>query len=1180
MAGVEMLSDVDFPGDTLHIVRSHHERWDGRGYPDGLAGDAIPRSARILCIADVYDALTSRRSYKPPIPHEKAMVIMREEAGRQFDPELFAAFDELMKSPQGLAMARTAPEARASGRFSTIEVDVGPVDDLTGLRMRRPFVDAANRLLADRVQYSNVTLFVIDVDEFKAVNDTYGHLQGDVVLKAVADTLRAEVGATGLLGRYAGDEFVVLLTQSTGMETRELSSRIVTAVRDLKVGLRDRPGTLSVTLSVGAATAQVDQHEFESLFGAADRALYEAKRRGRDTVVWADETSGAHRDPQLNVRQFVGRKDETRRLVKLLESTLDSGTAMVAVNGEAGVGKSTLVRQLAPELRLRAGSLVAGRCFETDVKRPYAPWAEALSAVNQLGVGGMRTWKELPRLIPELGEASGAAAQHKYVLFDEVVDFLRSAAATRPLVIVLDDMQWADTASWDLLEHVLTALDRDRILIALTVRTEDAEKSVLERMRRLSRDERYSEIALRRLNEREVAIWLDHVFAHQDIDPAILPLLHRYTEGNPFLTTQILRTLLDDRLVQFTAGRWELRSRGDIQLPAAVAGLMERRLERLSPDTRRLLATAAVIGRVFDIDLACAAGAGTEDELLDAIDEGVEHAVLEPVGTGGSTYSFTHSLLVNAVAASINGRRLSRIHERVALALETHSPSRLADIAVHHDKAGNAEKTFQFAMAAGQSSVALYAHEEARTFFQLATSRATGPTQRADSMFRMAEVVEREGKLGEAERLCEEILEDLGDQMGAAQYLPVRRMRERLRANLGRSSAETIKACQTLLIDAIALGQRAEEAALLGMIAQAHVRLSNLKEAEAVARQAAEAARVAGDSRAVAEALNRLGATVFERAPEEALEHYGRAFDLFQKLDDRGGQVRVAINIGNSYFKLGQGVEAERAYTRALEGGRALHAPEQSGTACVNLGVLYLRRGRAELASERFEEGLQAFTVAQHEPARLVTLLNLAHLARENGHWEKATSLYTEVIALAVHTGQPDVELGARAGAALTELALGRTAAATDQARAITTRMDGRPDWWFQGREIVEALRIRIAAARRDYVEAVSLLKENVTALQSRDLYAAGWLLGECAQALPPDKVPFELIDELAPKMESHGYAGLSLRFATLRLILNEGTRPAAGPIKLPNPLYDSNQHIAAQLTEQPEQRPRRDSKG
>ncbi len=1150
VAGVEMLSDVDFPGDTLQIVRSHHERWDGRGYPDQLAGDDIPRSARILCIADVYDALTSRRSYKPPIPHEKAMVIMREEAGKQFDPDLFAIFDELMTSPQGLAMVRTSPEARVSGRFSAVEVEtIGPSDDLTGLTMRRPFVDAANRILNERTQYANVTLFVIDVDEFKGVNDTYGHLQGDTVLKTIAETLKTQIGGSGLIGRYAGDEFVVLLTQATGTEAREIAQRLITAVRELRVPLRDRPGTLGVTLSVGVATAEAEQNDFETLFGAADRALYEAKRRGRDTAVWAEETTVALRDPQLHVRQFVGRKDETRKLIKLLEATLESGPSIVSVVGEAGVGKSTLIRQLLPELRLRAGSLVAGRCFETDVKRPYAPWAEALTAINQLGVGGGQVWKELPRLVPELGAASGAVAQHKYVLFDEVVAYLRMASASRPLVVVLDDMQWADTASWDLLEHVVASLERDRILVGLTVRAEDAERAVVERMRRLSRDERYSEIPLRRLSEREVAIWLDHVFAHQDIDPAILPLLQRYSEGNPFLTTQILRTLLDDKLIQFSSGRWELRSRGDIQLPAAVAGLMERRLEKLAPDTRRILATAAVIGRVFDIDLAAAAGAGTEDELLDAVDEGIAHAVLEPVGSSGATYSFTHTLLVNAVAGSVNARRMSRIHERVAQALEQHSPNRLADIAVHYDKAGNADKTYQYAMSAGKAATALYAHSEARSFYELAANAKDIPEdRRAIAMFHLAEVAESEGKSTEADRICEEVLEDLGDRAAQPSYLSLRRMRARVRVLLGTPPAETITACQSLLLEAVAIGDRAEEAALLGMISQCHSRLSNPQEAETVARQAAEAARAAGESRPLADALNRLGTTLSERSPDEALDFFVQATDLYKRIDDRVGQSRCAINMGFIYLNKDDSAEAERAYMRALDGARGAHAMDPwGGIACINLGVLYMKRGRTELASERFEEALQAFSAAQG-PYRLFTLLNLAHLARENGQWDKATELYTEVIALAVHTGQPDVELGARAGAALTELALGRTASATDQARAITARVDGRPNWWFQGREIVEALRIRIAAQRRDYTEAVQLLKENVEALQSRDLYGAGWLLGECAQALPPDRVPFQLINDLAPRIEAHGYAGLALRFATLRLILNDRhPRPSAG---------------------------------
>ena len=107
-AGVELLADIDFPWDVRPIVESHHERWDGRGYPHQLEGDAIPLSARVLCIADVYDALTTKRSYKQAFNHDEAMEIMRGDVGRAFDPALFSAFEEIVRRGTWPARALSA----------------------------------------------------------------------------------------------------------------------------------------------------------------------------------------------------------------------------------------------------------------------------------------------------------------------------------------------------------------------------------------------------------------------------------------------------------------------------------------------------------------------------------------------------------------------------------------------------------------------------------------------------------------------------------------------------------------------------------------------------------------------------------------------------------------------------------------------------------------------------------------------------------------------------------------------------------------------------------------------------------------------------------------------------------------------------------------------------------------
>ena len=151
--------------------------------------------------------------------------------------------------------------------------------------------------------------------------------------------------------------------------------------------------------------------------------------------------------------------------------------------------------------------------------------------------------------MPTLGRRASASADqptgNKYVLLNEIAEYLRLASQTRPLVIVLDDMQWADSASWDMLEHLMPHLESDRLLLCLTIRAEDARGDVITRRRRLSRDERFHEFVLSRLTPDELAQWMQALFPRQDIT-GLLPLLFRHSEGNPLLVTQLLRTMLDE----------------------------------------------------------------------------------------------------------------------------------------------------------------------------------------------------------------------------------------------------------------------------------------------------------------------------------------------------------------------------------------------------------------------------------------------------------------------------------------------------------------------------------------------------------------------------------------------------------------------------------------------------------
>jgi len=1145
VSGVEILADMNFPEAIFPMVRSHHERWDGRGYPDRLAGADIPLAARILCIADVYDALTSKRSYKGPLSHDAAMAIMRGEVGKHFDPEMFVRFEDVTRTRAPSLRQRAAIELtgglRPKGRALRVS---GPSDDLTGLLMRGPFIEMANKVLGERGPFATVSLIVIDVDEFKKVNDAHGHLQGDAVLRVVTGTLRELAASTGIIGRYAGDEFVILLPHAPVEEAAELAERIRLTVRQASVPLREHSGSSCVTLSLGVAGARPEHRDFDSVFAAADRALYEAKRRGRDTVVSASEAEEGEHPPTIDLKQFVGRDAETRRLIRLLEASAGGAPQLVSIIGEAGVGKSTLVRRLAAEAALRGGWLVTGRCCEADAKAPYAPWSETISAIHRTGAVGATEWRQLPHLVPAMG-AAGAKAD-KYALFDEIVCFLRLAAAAGPLVIQLDDVQWADSATWDVLEHVAAQLDHERILICLTMRTEDTKGHANERRHRLARDERFHEVLLARLSDTELNQWLRAVLGGETSQD-LRDHLRRCSEGNPFLATQLVRMLLDESALRYEHGHWGLRAEGEGKFPPALTSLVDGRLERLSPDTRRAINTAAVIGRTFDIDLATAAGAGTEDEMLDAIDEAIAHGVIEPAAdASGNRFTFTHGLLVDAMLRAINSRRLARIHERVGQAMELRTPVNAAEIATHYDQAGMPQKAYRHAMSAGGAALAVYAHGEARRFFELADRVAADPVERAAALHRLAEVAEIEGRHALAEELCDRALAGVAGCPDDHDNPALRRMRHRTRALQGQPAQLTVAECRELLVTARALGDHAEESQLLNMISQCLGRLGEWREAEDVACEALAAAEKTDDVRALAESLTRLGTSVMDRRPADAEDFHNRALALFRSAGDRCGEARCQIDIGRLRQRSGELKLAEAAFEQAHESATMACAVDLAGLALLDLGSLYRRHGQLALASERYNEAFARFTESANESHRLATLYDMAHLARESEDWATATALYEQVVAAAGRIGQPDVELGARAGQALASLAVGARSVAEDAMRWIRANVETRPDWWFHGRDLVDAVRIRMAAERGDDAQALRLLHEGIKIALQHDPYVAAYLVAECAPSFRRSQdALLQLIDEITPDVAGLGFAAMAERLAVLRVGLASATRAA-----------------------------------
>ncbi|HET9683683.1 MAG TPA: diguanylate cyclase [Gemmatimonadaceae bacterium] len=1150
-AGAQMLDDVRFPWDVLPMIRGHHERWDGTGYPDALRGEDIPLAARILCIADVYDALTTERSYKRAFSHLEAMEIMRREIGKQFDPHIFARFEELVRRGGATARPMSRRVTPVRRMASVGAAGDSEEDDLTGALVRRAFVNVTAAVLAERRRASGpVSLLVADVDQFKLVNDTYGHLTGDDALRYVSGAIREQLRAGQYVGRYAGDEFVVLLPGMEAAAAVAFADELRRAVAAQPIPVREAPDqVVTVTLSIGVATAPLHGEAFETLFTAADRALFEAKREGRDKVVGA--LAASEGPPPLVFSRFVGRGPELRALVAALDESAHGSPQVRVVIGEAGVGKSTLLRQLLPEMRLRGVALATARALESEYRAPYGPWAELVLALHELGLAPPGPWPLLERLVPALRAPDAPPTivpldpTQTHQLLQELVRFLRVASEARPLALLLEDLHWADAASWDALEYVLAQVTTERICVLASLRSEEAAYGMVrERRQRLSRDERSRELRVERLEPAEVREWLQGALHRSELGDDLLDFVLRHTEGNPFLVMQLLRTMREAGVFSNTGSAWVWTIPSTLPLPAGMSDLVARRLARLPVEASKILVTAAAIGRTFSLALLAEASGAEMEAVLDAVDSALATAVLEPVHeTDDDTYRFAHGLLVDAVLHTVSTARQRIIHRRIADLLAARSPDAVDAVAWHYARSGDGSQTYTWCRTAAERAITRYALDDATRFLELALEHASSDDERAAAQDELARAAELSGRWHDVARWCDAVLSNAVLQAQPDRALPVQQRRLHALVRLGQAAPDTEDACRDLLAIAERAGSRADVVHIRSLLVQALARMGRTQEAVDIATESVVLAESGGDEALVCDALHRLGITLIAGRPGEAVELLIRLVARARKRGDRAMEARAFLSLGVARTRARDDHGGAEAFRAALTAARAAHALDVAASASMNLGVLELRRGDFVAAQEACKDALRLYTTLRNNANRLAALYNLASLERERGDAEAALALYRETAALAEQLGAADIAIGAHAGAGVAALRLDDVTAARLALKSAEGALGDRADWWFQGRELLESLAVRLAAHDGQLAAARKRFHAAVARLELMEVYAAAWMVADCgAELAEQDQGIWRVVERFTTHEAVQEFVPLAARFTALRDLADRPT--------------------------------------
>jgi len=483
-------------------------------------------------------------------------------------------------------------------------------------------------------------------------------------------------------------------------------------------------------------------------------------------------------------RALVGRSRELSALEDQLLAARRGESRFVLVAGEAGLGKTRLTNELAERASGLGFAVLRGSCSEAELALPYLPFVEAvgnyLATRDAAEVGALLgpVRRDVAAVFPQLGgddgaPASGDVAQAKLRLFEGIVALLAVPARAQGLVLVVEDVHWADASTRELLDHLARRLHGLAALVVCTYRSDELDRRhpllpVLQAWRRSGLAET---VELDPLPPRGVAEMISSILDDDEVGEDFRDLMHARSEGNPFVLEELLKDAIDGGDVFQSGDGWDRRSLEDLRLPETVRDTILLRLGRLEDDHVEVLRAGAVLGRSFDYETLAEVTGADERTLDGALTAAVAQQLLDEDATT-ARFTWRHALTQEAIASDIVAPRRQRIHARAADAVARTGGSAI-ELARHLLGAGRFEEAVPACLLAADEAERALAFGEAAELLERALPYVADPAEEALLLCRMGRLRWLNGESEAAHQLLEdgvERLEEIAGPVAAAEF--------------------------------------------------------------------------------------------------------------------------------------------------------------------------------------------------------------------------------------------------------------------------------------------------------------------------------------------------------------------------------------------------------------------------
>lgn len=961
-------------------------------------------------------------------------------------------------------------------------------DDLTGLFNRRFLNEKLSAVIEEsKTRGDYFALVMLDMDRFKEVNDNFGHDEGDKALLWIADILRNSVRSGDVVIRFAGDEFFLILPGSKIREALAVSERIYNNIRQNPFKGSRGQVTVPVGISGGIAIFPDDASSVESILKSADLGLYLAKEQGRGKICLASE---ARQKKQVKIERqlfltppFVGRNKELISLTKSWSEVQVSGKSMTTlIAGEQGMGKTRLVTEFLNKAEMKKALYFQATCRRYELEIPYQAIIDLLNQWMRIQKPlfekhylklPLRERLELLKVLPNLemeihGEAIERLENDHSMLYYGMANLFKSVAAELPFVIVIDDLQWIDSASLDLLSHILIQTPDLPIFSVLVVQSSGTDKyrnpEIASLFRKIERETPTTEIMLPKLGPESFRDIVRKIFNPEKPRElfAIEEILCTESEGNPLFFRELLLKIIDEKILVYSNDGWGIDKGKTLTTPEKVKDFILERLEGLDTEKKGLLQKAGAIGREFFFDLLREISETNEGHLLDMMDALLSQGFIEEVPNARlETYRFTSIQIQKAVYEELSSVRKKRLHLRITELLENEYHKKKGDfiemLFYHSRQARNLEKAFLYGIQSAMKAYKNHGLKEALHYFSEAFTvynelipelKELHAKLYLTGAFSYTDACILGGRYEEAMKFLKTLPEDprKKDFLGLlhfrkGDYLESKRLYEEAFSGYEDPS----------------LKSRAKS-----RLADLHYSKGDYETALKEARGALGLATQAGSLSMEALALKTMGnVSIAEGKFGAAFTYYRQAIKHFLKMDDRAETAGCLNNMGLCHYLRKRYRPALKSFFRAKKFCDETGSHSMAIRINNNIGNVYLDTDQLKLAEEYYRRSLNLAEDTGDVPLSIASYRNLG-IIFEKSEPSKSTSYYEKGLDLCKKIGEKSRE--AAFYMALSDLAAGKKdyGAAEDlcqSALSIRKKLGELEEEAFAGMKLLEIFR-------------------------------------------------------------------------------------------------------------------------